>query len=541
MRHGNVLECSESSINKKLVEAYAAVKDTKVKKVPPAMPGERWGLRFFRKADLTDLNLLEMIKMNNSQELRVIKFDRRALSSPVNGQKGGRPPIPILDIVEAFTKKYMHQGKLGLRVHKGSWYRYENGKYIQIHKRDVQSEVIALIQDDFRGYIISTSVLRDVMMNLESFKYCALPTDFDVPCGLPSGEPARDWFVMGNCMVNIEELATAKADGSTAYIKNHTPDLFTTIAVPYDFNQAAQCPKWLKYLERVQPDPAVREIIQMMFGLALVPDTRFEVAFCLLGPGGTGKTVCLHVLTQLVGVENVCCIPLSRFGNRFGLHDLSTSLLNIVGDLPTAGEYSSIGAVEGMFKDIVSGGMIPVEKKFQDSYTARAIARNVFASNSLPMFADRTSAIWDRLRIIPFNEMIRGTGEDNKNLKTELVQEELSGIFNWAVKGLAKLRNLRLFPETPYSAAIKAEHREACDQEGSFLKDNYEFDSQNTVGTLQLYAHYKNVMKENGYRVTGMGKLSEAVRRVFPKAVRNKTVLESGKRIHVWHGLKSLQ
>ena len=479
--------------------------------------------------------------MNISQELKMIKCDRRALSSPENGKMGGRPPIPILDIVEELITRYQQQGKLSLRVHKGSWYRYKNGKYIQIHKRDVQSEVIGLIQNDFREYKISTSLLNDVMMNLESFKYCALPTDFDVPCWIQNGEPAGNWFVMGNCMVNIEELARAGAGDPPVFIRNHTPDLFTTIAVPYDFNQAAQCPKWLKYLERVQPNPETREVIQMMFGLALVPDTRYEVAFFLFGEGGTGKTVCLHVLTQLVGIENVCCIPLSRFGNRFGLHGLSTSLLNIVGDLPTAGEYSSSGAVEGMFKDIVSGGMIPVEKKFQDSFMARAIARNIFASNSLPMFADRTSAIWERLRIIPFNEKIRGTGEDNKNLKHELVQEELSGIFMWSAEGLAKLRTLRLFPETQYSAAIKAEHREVCDQEGSFLKDNYEFDFQNTVGTVQLYAHYQNVMKENGYRSAGMGKLSEAVRRVFPKAVRNKMVLDSGKRIHVWQGLKPLQ
>lgn len=479
--------------------------------------------------------------MNRTQELKLIKFDGRAFTSPENGKMGGRPPIPILDIVEAFVAKYCHQEKLNLRVHKESWYRYKKGKYIQIHKNDVQSEVTSLIQNDFSEYKISSSLLKDVIMNLESFKYCALPTDFNIPCWLPGGEHANNWFVMGNCMVNIEELASSMTDGSTAYIKDHTPDLFTTIAVPYDFNPDAQCPKWLKYLERVQPNPETREVIQMMFGLALVPDTRYEVAFIFVGDGGTGKTVCLHVLTHLVGVENVCCIPLSRFGNRFGLHGLSTSLLNIVGDLPTAGECSSIGAVEGMFKDIVSGGMIPVERKFQDVFMTKAIARNVFATNSLPMFSDRTSAIWERLRIIPFNEIIRGTGEDNKNLKNELVQEELSGIFNWSVKGLNKLRSLHLFPETPCSAEIKAEHREICDQEGYFLKDNYEFDSQNTVGTVELYAHYKNVMKENGYRSSGMGKLSEAVRRVFPKAVRNKKVLGNGKRIHVWQGLKPLQ
>ena len=478
--------------------------------------------------------------MNNAQELKLIKFDRRALTSPQNGQKGGRPEIPVLDIVIAFLVKYYQNEKLCLRIHKGCWYVYQDGKYVQIHKKDIQSEVITFIQKNFREYKLTRSLLNNVMMNFESFSFCALPSKFDIPCWLPNGKDAENLFVMRNGMLDIEELAKAKT-ARASFLEKHTPDLFTTIAVPYDFNPKAKCPKWEKYLNRVQLDPKVREFIQMMFGLALVPDTRYEVAFFLYGEGGTGKTVCLHVLTNLVGEKNVCCIPLTRFGNRFGLHGLSTSLLNIVGDLPTAGEHARLANVEGIFKDVVSGGMIPVEKKFQDVFMAKAIARNVFAANSLPMLADRSNAIWERLRIIPFNEMIRGTGEDNKNLKEELVQEELSGIFNWAVEGLTKLRALQLFPETPEGIAIKSEHRENCDLEGSFLRDNYEFDPNSQCGTTHVYSEYQAMMRENGYRAAGMSKLSEAVRRVFPKVFKEKCVLENGKRIHVWYGLKSLE
>ena len=478
--------------------------------------------------------------MNSEQELKIVKFDRRALTSPQNGLKGGRPAIPILAIVEAFIAKYYHDGKLCLRTHKGNWYVYRKGKYVQVHKRDIQSELIAFIQGNHCELKISRSLINDVMMNLESFSFCGLSSEFEIPCWLPNGKDAGNLFVMANCMVDIEKLATTKT-ARAKIIKPHDSDLFTTIAVPYNYDPKAKCPKWMKYLKRVQLDPKVRDAIQMMFGLALVPDTRYEVAFFLYGEGGTGKTVCLHVLTNLVGEQNVCCIPLSRFGNRFGLHGLSTSLLNIVGDLPTAGDRASLAHVEGIFKDVVSGGMIPVEKKFQDSFMAKSIARNVFAANSLPMFSDRSNAIWERLRIIPFNEVIRGTGEDNKNLKNELVQEELPGIFNWAVKGLAKLRTMQLFPETPEGIQIKAEHREMCDMEGNFLRDNFEYDPNCECSTVYVYSEYQVTMRENGYRAAGMSKLADAVRRVFPKVFKVKCTLEDGRRVHVWCGLKSLQ
>ena len=193
----------------------------------------------------------------------------------------------------------------------------------------------------------------------------------------------------------------------------------------------------------------------------MVPDTGYNVFFILYGEGGTGKSVFLHVLEHLVGIENTSSLALTRFANPFAMEELTEKLLNILSDLPTDdGQGNTLAHVEGMLKMVTSGESLRVEKKrVQDTYKSPAMARLVMATNSLPRFADTSSGIWDRARLIPFNVRVRGEGNDNPHLKDELVAEKLPGILNFALAGLKELRNIRqttgrdVFPILPAGIA----------------------------------------------------------------------------------------
>ena len=265
-------------------------------------------------------------------------------------------------------------------------------------------------------------------------------------------ERAAGWMPMRNTVIDIEAAAKAMERGEPIpreAVRAPSPELFVTYGLDYGFDPTARCPKFLKYLSEVQPSEENRERLQMLAGLALVSDCRYNVAFFLCGEAGTGKSVFMNVLAHLVGEDNCCAIPLASLAARFGKTPLTEKLLNIVGDLPTMPESGSANSVEGFFKQITAGEEIPVERKGVDAYKAPAIARMVFATNSMPYVADRSKAIWDRLRIIPFNQRIRETKEQNPNLAAEIVAAELPGVLNWALVGLAKLRKLRQFPECP--------------------------------------------------------------------------------------------
>ena len=456
-------------------------------------------------------------------EVAAKKIDGRALTSPVNGQAGGRPFVRPEALAQAFLRdRYTFSGFLTLRRYRGTWLEWRGDYWHERANGDIRAAVSGYVQDCGVGTMekLSKHMIDNVLEMLNADSVCALDSlRYQIPCFLPGGENATGWMPMKNAVIDIEAAAAAMGQGAPIppeAQRDPSPELFTTYGLDYDFDPTAQCPKFLKYLSEVQPCEENRECLQMLAGLALVPDCRYNVAFFLFGEAGTGKSVFVEVLTSLVGSVNCCSVPLASLANRFGKAPLTEKLLNIVGDLPVMPESGNTNSTEGFFKQITSGDLIPVERKGVDAYKAPAIARMVFAANSMPHFSDRSLGIWDRLRIIPFDQRIRGTEKQNPNLAAEIIDTELPGVLNWALIGLAKLRKLKQFPECPAGAALKEEHRLSCDHEQEFLVEHVAAEVGGVLGTQLLYNRYRDWAKNNGYRPVGAANFKNAVMRVFP-------------------------
>lgn len=461
-----------------------------------------------------------------------IPEDKRKLSSPENGKQGGRKPV-TKEIADGFIKS---QGTpFPIKKHRGAWYLYTGGIYEPMTADDLQGRIMSYLRKEHPENA-TPNMAWSITGNLIAPEIGGIESRHPMPCWLPSGKSAAGFLSMSNCLVNVEALAK----GEEGAAKLHTHELFSTFGLPYAYKLDAQCPNWLTYLDGVQPDESARKMLQMLAGLSLVPDCSYEVFFILYGEAGCGKSVFLHILEKLVGSRNVCALPLSKFGEKHSTHLLTENLLNIVGDLQTNDGRTTLSAFEGIMKDCVSGGLMPCEKKNQEPYEAHAIARNIFATNSLPTFADRSNAIWDRLRVLPFEVRFRDTDKQNPFLKNEL-EDELSGIFLWAVEGLAKLRKLKQFPRGSKGEKIEKEHRASCDHERTFLTERYEV--RNGACDLQtnvVYTSYRNWCDENGYTgKKGMSNFVRDVQRVFPTVEAIRTRI-NGRQTSVFHNLAPL-
>ncbi len=456
------------------------------------------------------------------------KQDRRAETSATNGHKGGRPPV-TKEVADGFIES---QGNpFPIRRHWGQWYSYNGRQYESLSADDLHGRVMSYLRNN-RPEFVTRNMVQNVAENLQAADVAGVESRFPMPCWMPSGADAAGWMSMRNCLVNVSTLAQRQAGGTFADVevrRPHTHELFSTLGLDYDYNPEATCPKWIEYLNGVQPEEQMRDILQMLAGLCLIPLTEFEVFFILFGAPGCGKTVFLYVLELLVGSSNVCCLPLSKFGEKHSTHLLTENLLNIVGDLPTNDGRSSLYAIEGILKDVTSGGLLSCEKKNQQPYETHAIARCIFATNSLPTFADRTAGVWDRLRVIPFDVRFRGTDKQNPRLKEEIVESELPGVFNWAVQGLAKLQALKQFPRGVRGEAIEAKHRADCDHEGQFLLERYEARRGAFTATSGIYAAYRSFCTESGYRSKNLANFSNDIRRVFPDVLDERQRTDAGR------------
>lgn len=159
-------------------------------------------------------------------------------------------------------------------------------------------------------------------------------------------------------------------------------------------------------------DPDEQEAARRMFGLILTDMTQYEVFWFLHGRSGReGKTVLCDVLVGVLGRSDaVSCVDIATLSDRFACWPLAHSKLNLTGDT-NAIEHGSLIKLEGVFKNLVSGGTFEYERKNEHKRIAHCKARFVFAANALPEFVDRSDAIWERLHIIDFPRQVpRDTG-----------------------------------------------------------------------------------------------------------------------------------
>ena len=457
-----------------------------------------------------------------------------------NGAQGGRPPIDRSGLARACVDIiFANHGEKLLRHYAGSWFSYTDGKYKRIKDEEVEKKVTGfLTQVSQLNGAVTTSLVRDVLNIMKSDEYCGLTeTDFQMPCFISTGADASRFLPMQNGILDIEATLDAMSKGeSLPALLPTTPDLFSVHGLDYDYDPMAECPRFLQYLEGVQPNPENRVSLQMLAGLLLVQDCSYNVAFFFYGEGGTGKSVCMNVLEGLLGAENCCSVPLANLGDRFAKIRLTENMANLVGDMPVIPDSGRLAEMEGILKTVTSGEPLFVERKGKDGWEARATARCVFATNELPPFSDRSNGVWDRLRIIPFNQVFRNTEQQNPHLSEELL-EERSGILNWALNGLLGLRGLTTFPQCPEGAMCLEEHRTACDHEKAFLLEKTRADQDGCISSSLLYDEYKRWMRESNYHPVGLQKFKRAVLQAYPTASHAEREYTVQGRMAVFHGI----
>ena len=89
----------------------------------------------------------------------------------------------------------------------------------------------------------------------------------------------------------------------------------------------------------------------------------------------------------------------------------------------------------------------------------------------------------------------------------------------------------------PAGAALKEEHRTACDHEREFLTEAVVEEPGGQVSSTELYSEYKRWMRRNGYRPLGAGNFKIAVKRVFPKAYEDRQRIAYSRKVTL-HNIK---
>ena len=207
-------------------------------------------------------------------------------------------------------------------------------------------------------------------------------------------------------------------DGS---FKDFTPEIVITNKIPWPYNPAAHSDLLDHTLNRLACDDAeVRALLEEMVGYCLYRRNELGKAFILIGDKSNGKSTFLHVVKNMLGNQNIASLDLKELGDRFKTAELFGKLANIGDDI--GDEFIANASV---FKKLVTGDRVNVERKGQDPFEFNNYSKFLFSANNIPRIKDKTGAVQRRLVIVPFDAKFTPNDADFRPfIKDELCEQD---------------------------------------------------------------------------------------------------------------------
>jgi putative DNA primase/helicase len=148
------------------------------------------------------------------------------------------------------------------------------------------------------------------------------------------------------------------------------------------------------------------------------------------------------VLRGVLGSQSVASPSIRSLSGQFGLWGLLDKSLAII---PDATMTSPSPALEELLKSISGEDPIDVHRKDLPPITSvRLPTRLMILANEYPRFRDLSGALASRILLLKTKKSF---AEREDRLLSERLLSELSGILNWSIQGLRRLRRQGRFTQ----------------------------------------------------------------------------------------------
>jgi len=392
-------------------------------------------------------------------------------------------------------------------------YRYDHGVYLD----DGETILKALLESEF-GDKTSNRLVADVI-----------------------GKVKRRTYVDRNLFNdrNIVNVKNGLLDLETLQLCPHSPDYLSTAQIDVVYNPEAKALKIQKFLSEVA-QPGDVALIEEIVGWLLWPDYNVHKAVMLLGPGRNGKGTLLRLITAFLGKKSIANVTLQELvSDRFAKADLYGKLANIGGDLPSK-DLSDTAA----FRNLTGGDDNRAQEKYRPAFSFRNKAKLMFSANVLPRSPDDTYAFYSRWILIEFLNVFdlqKGTADPDLDAKLQ-EPEELSGLLNIALAGLARLRaNGWRFSYDKTVEDVEIMYKRNANPVYAFLLDECEPGAATDyIEKTLFYNAFRDYAQAHGIRPISSKKFSELLKDQTEVPVSSARPGTGWDRPHCWQGIKFL-
>jgi len=264
-----------------------------------------------------------------------------------------------------------------------------------------------------------------------------------------------------NCQNGTLDLRAGK-------LKPHDPaDLITRIA-PAEYDPEAQCPRFEQFLKEILVDSAVIAFLRRYAGYTLTGGTRERIFAILHGGGKNGKTTLVELLEDVLGdyakgtdTETILMKKYQGVGNDVAA--LQGARFVFCSEVEHGRRLA-----ESKVKQLTGRDTVTARFLFGEYFSFRPAFKLWLSTNNKPEIQGTDDAIWDRVRLIPFNQRFEGKRADGT--LPEKLREELPGVFAWMVRGCLEWQEHGIGEPQSILSATK-EYRAEMDALASFFED----------------------------------------------------------------------
>lgn len=301
----------------------------------------------------------------------------------------------------------------------------------------------------------------------------------------------------------------------TKKLLSHSPDYNFVHKLPVDYIPNAFCYKIFEFISEVFDEDDMLAI-QEWIGYQLHKEYFIKKAAIFRGIPNTGKTTFMNLMVAFVGKENVSSVSLQMLAQgKWHLTELFNKYSNICDDLSEKDVVDS-----GTFKQVTGRSPLQAEYKFGDQFNFVNHAKLSFACNKIPVIKTDVDdeAYWDRWLIFDFENVFDKHSRGSKKMDTHIVDkitspDELSGLLNWALVGLDRLKEQGYFS---YKRTWEDNRKIMQGEANNVARFNNEclmYEVDGWVSNFELYGKYQEFCNLNG--------LTSQTDQVFWKEIRN--------------------
>lgn len=308
---------------------------------------------------------------------------------------------------------------------------------------------------------------------------------------------ANPWTVnVENGTIAIDHSA---GDCDPIRFRPHSPDDLITKLAPVRFDPDADCPRYDRFMDEVQPLKTMQRHLHQWGGYGLTGDTQEQKLCFWYGKGRNGKSTLVDAWGFATGDYGET-VPIETFldqgrGRNAGSATPDLALLPGVRFLRTSEPEKGSKLAEALIKLVTGGEPIQARHLNKDYFKFRPAFKLTMSGNYRPQISGTDEGIWRRVVLVPWS--ITVTNPESHLLET--LRGEASGILNRLLDGLRDyLKNGLVLP--PEIADATQNYREDSDPLGRFLAFAVELSPGDRIASRRLHEFFIAWAKASGER-----------------------------------------